>query len=611
LNAEISEEGLMNHKIIVKIITIICLIFISISIWLIKSSPTTGYESSIYKSTPIFVWVILILCIICGIAIVILSLTKEYVKGTWIYGFILILICDFIILSLYILKGYYLWDAMGDLGFHISAIKNIMLTSHINGDNFYPITHIYVAELCKILNLNYDLFVKWLPVYFALLSMIGIYLLCKILLPEKGQVIIASLLGTALIEGWFLSFTPNHLANNFFPIALYLLIMGNISGSSNILFKWKSLFIIIIFLYSAFHPVPALALLIILISLGINIKSWPPLKFNEQYKVKINIYIILLFVVLIVTWISSFYIWNATIQNLQHLISEGGTNHIVDLLSNITAAESQNYSVMDYFIKVYGAQAIILLLALIAVPFLYKKSLLNHKLYAAFNLYKAFLVLIIVLSILYVTNIGFGPLRLLIYLVELSIIPAGFILYEIWKWAQNSQPLFKKVTPYLIMVIIIAISFMGILSCYPSPYTYEPNPQTTLSDIDGTTWFILNKNDKLGYTSWYYSALTLGRVVFTDEELYKHGITPYDIKAFPDHFGYQTSPYLGHNYSEDTYLILTDMLKKMYTDVYPQSAKYRLMPDDFIKLETDKSVEPIYSNGGFQVWSVHSITVNS
>jgi hypothetical protein len=71
----------------------------------------------------------------------------------------------------------------------------------------------------------------------------------------------------------------------------------------------------------------------------------------------------------------------------------------------------------------------------------------------------------------------------------------------------------------------------------------------------------------------------------------------FEVKYPPYHFGYDKFPYLGDAINQDTYYISDKLDRLMYTDVWPKVAAYRWLPEDFDKLEIDKSVDKYYSNG--------------
>ena len=96
----------------IKVISTINFTLIIISLIILRNSYITGYESSIYRSIPLFVWISLTLSIISGITIVIHQIyNKRYEQNSlWTIGLLLTFLCFTIFLSLFIIRGYYMWS---------------------------------------------------------------------------------------------------------------------------------------------------------------------------------------------------------------------------------------------------------------------------------------------------------------------------------------------------------------------------------------------------------------------------------------------------------------------------------------------------------------------
>ena len=87
----------------------------------------------------------------------------------------------------------------GDPLTHLGIINNIITTGHIEVENFYPITHIYLVQLSEILNISPNIFHKCIPFIFGLFSVLFIHCLAKTTLPKKGQVLLATVIFMAFL----------------------------------------------------------------------------------------------------------------------------------------------------------------------------------------------------------------------------------------------------------------------------------------------------------------------------------------------------------------------------------------------------------------------------
>lgn len=586
-----------------------CLVLVTVALLAIRASPASGYEPSIYAATPPMVWASLLFSIACGIGIIVHQVCgKQDHSHLWIIGLALILLSNTIVLSLHILRGYALWCASGDPGSHLGIIQDLIAKGHITEENFYPVTHIYLAQLSQLLDVNPWLLLNGVPVLFGLLSMVFMYFLAKSLLPGRRQVMLATVTGTALVQGWYLNLTPNHLANLAFPLMLFLLVRSLSPGTR----QWKALFILIVFLAAPFHPVPCFALFVVLVALWLpeallahplpNGASETPVGFKPDIAAPA------LLSIWGVTWLSSFYVWNRTILNVHRLITEGGPTYFTFLIENISEAQAYGYSIVEYFFKAYGDAALYIILALAAFPILLRRSATEPRLKKVIALYGPLAVIAVAMMVFYFLRLGFGPTRLEIYVVIISSIVAGFMLSELIDRAASRGQSLAKAAAIVVAVLLFGVSANGILTVYPSPYINSSNPQTTLCEIHGVDWFFSYSDNTTMMSGRcvapgrFWAFLRSGDMEkpknipwsYIPEELYP-----------PAHLGYGDHDLLGQAYSENVYLVLNQRDRMLYA-IYPKVTEYQLLPSDFVKLENDPSVDSLYSNSGLNVWYVHA-----
>jgi len=602
----------MKRKTSIKIITIVCSALISIALLIARNSPAKGYESSIYISTPVFVWESLLISYVCGIIILInhLYTNKSDKDNMWVFGLFLLFLSYTILLSLWIIRGYTLW-CPGDPLSHLGIIQNIVSRGYIESGNFYPITHIYVSESSLICNIAPILLHKYIPLIFGLFYVIFMHLFAKSVFSTKNQVILATVCSVTLLPSWYLNLTPNHLSNLVFPVIFFLLLKSFTSSK----IQWKILFIIIVFLFPPFHPVPSIVLLLILLTITLPNKilylsTISNKNFLRAKQIsKFNIMLSLILAIWSIVWISSFGVWKTVIYNINALIAEGGPNYLSTITQDIKYAEGYGYNVTEYFFKIYGGLIIYIILTIVAFLIIWKKaSERGHK--KIFSLYGPLVAITFFCFILFIFNLPFSPLRLIAYMLIICTLFASFTLNDILKKAQESHANILKLAIILTILLLIGVSINGALKLYPSPYTFSANFQITQSEIEGTDWFFHNKNTTISISSWYFAYPRYADFLMNlEEKKQRKDLTPYMGSAFPFHFGYENYSMLGQSYNKDAYLVLTERVKRAYIDIYPDMAKIRLLPSDFEKLDNDSSIEKLYSNEEFDVWYIHAFGI--
>lgn len=598
----------MKSKRIVKLMASLGFISTVLALLTARNSPATGYESSIYQSTPPLVWVCFIFSIAIGIGLAVYQTSSQgNLDNIWVLGFGLIVFSSIAVLSLHIIRGYALLDAAGDTGAHLGMIRGTLTNGHASGQNYYPITHIGITQFSLVTGWDYLVLQKWAVPIFGLLGVTFIYYLFKSILTDKRQAVLASLAGVALLDFNSVYFTSNSLANLFLPIPLYFMI----KSLTQEMLQWKILLLGGVFLLVPFHPVPALAFFLTALSLWVSEKTLSLSVGNSaqarstEFRPDLTLWLLLF--VWSITWISSFAIWEGTLRNLYTLITEGGQTQMTSLTNQAWLAASKGYSVALQFFKLYAVTATYIALAILALPLIRKQLAVKRELGRVAGLYGPMTVLSLAVVLLYLTNVPFGALRFLPNIKLMSAAMVGFLLFEFVNWARTQAIWVSKLVPFTVGVFLFMAFLSTMTAVYPSPYTLGINPHTTYAELDGTYWFLYRKKFSVHSAGWYFAPYSFAYFQLTPEEqTQRYDVSIYATRQLPDHFGYNQYSTLGEYYKKDVYVVIREMNRRLYLDTYPQQAEKRLKPGDFDKLGNDKSIDKLYENNGYDVWYVHS-----
>jgi hypothetical protein len=567
-------------------------------------NPAEKYEASIFLATPSIYWVSLVFSLFIGFFIVI-KFTFLDEKKIYKNSALLLLFIAFVsFLSIWIIRGYYLWG-WGDPLTHLGKIKDVLLSGYIEKGNIYPITHIFLTQICSILNIDPIIPHKYIPLWFSILYLIFMYLFVKETLISKREVIFALLVAIIPMGGFFLNLTPNGLANLTLPLVFFLVL----KYKDNRRYEWSLLLIFLCFYFTLFHLLVSLVLLLIIFSL-----SYPVLKSVESlmrkyFKINLtfgkifSVGIAIILFIWIFTWASSFYVWEHTIKNLYMLLTEGASTKLSNLVSDAIYAHSYGYSVIEQFLKVYGGLCVYLLLTAIGFIILWKKIKKNEVSLKHQNLLILTIPLIFIIAfmvLLYFTNIVyFSPRRLEIYIIMFSIPIIGYVLYE---YINNRQSLIRTLSVSLLLVFLFIIAGM---KTYPSPYVLDVNYQITKAEYIGMSSLFPYINNKIPITSLAVNVRRYKEVVLTKHERAKV-VGWKDNLTIPFHFGYNENNYLGNYYTEDVYMVLNDYGRIIYKEIYPEIAELRFTDDDFAQIEKDNTITKFYANGGFDSYCIRS-----
>jgi hypothetical protein len=585
-----------------KILISVCLLSLLVSVFLAFSFPATGYEPSIYASTPVAVWLSIIFSFLCGILVIYTQVyTKSNQKWLLLLGFALMYLSYGLVLSMGILRGYFMWCMNGDPATHLGIVKEILTTGYSSSLVIYPVAHIYMVEAYYILRADLVALHKLVPLFFGLMYPLYLYLFAKSVFYKREQVIFTLAAGLTLVNGWYLNFTPNHLSNLFFPLVLFVLLKAFTVKKM----QWAILTVLFVFLYPPFHPVPTITFLAILLSLWLPGKIYSFIKKEPEVEINLpKVTLLILLVVWTITWISSFYVWESTVRNLYALIEEGRESHLNALIDEASMASSFGYSVFDQIVKVMGGLILFSIIALICFPLLMRAPDKKKASGNLLSLYGPIVTLSFFSVFFYLLNIGFGPLRLSIYLVILFTPFVGFFIDRLLQSTGNGERKIPPVISCLFVLFILGGAFVsGLLNVYPSTYLLTSSWQTTATELNGVQWLFANGDMNVSLVGITMPVSRFANLLLTSEERKTGGVTRniHESQKLPYHFGYNSSSSIANVYPSKAYILIGSKDKSLYVDVLPEMAPYRFNSDDFQKLETDIYVNKYYTTGDFEI----------
>ena len=207
----VTSKSQLEHFL--KLALALLFILLSIALILAWNTPATGYESSIYYSTPLILWWSIIASVIVGTSLVVFSITgDEYDKNKfWKIGLFLIVLSYVVCLGLFIIRGYFMWCMAGDPATHIGRITETIAQAYAPKTVIYPITHIFLSEISLVTNLNLFVLHKIVPLIFGVLCVVFIYIFSRYVTSNRIAPVLAVIISCTFIFGWYINLTPNHL----------------------------------------------------------------------------------------------------------------------------------------------------------------------------------------------------------------------------------------------------------------------------------------------------------------------------------------------------------------------------------------------------------------
>jgi hypothetical protein len=496
---------------------------------------------------------------------------------------------------------------------HVGLTNYILSFHHYTPGNYYPIAHLFTAEMSYVLGIQVKDLYGYIPLIFDVVFLIFIYLFSKELVSSgkalAGVAIIVTATGILFLTNFY---TPNSLADLYLAFVLYLFLKSSRSGTT----PWKVLFMLVVFLYPPFHPVPSLALLVIMIT--ITLPNLIPAIFKRRGANSVpgaftfRYPVILFLLAWAIFWFSNTAMWRFTVNNLWTYFSNGGINQFTTLSQQVQYAQQYQYSVLGQFLKVYGVLLLSLLIAIISLPSIIKKSFYNTEHKNLLSLYGPVPIFALFIVVFYFLNLVFSPLRLTTFITLICVILAGFGLNALLDQpaSRAKNIIFSVGSACLVFLVIFVALISSGLRLYPSRYLIEPNTQVTRADFLGMDWFLHSRNPAYQISSidvvpYRYADYLLDSQDGLDREnlipiIYKES----EGQLIPWHFGYDVNNQYGEWLQQPAYLVINQTDRMLYQEIYPEMQSIRLTPEDFDKLNQDTSLERLFSNGGMDIYSI-------
>ena len=623
-----------SSKTIIRSIAILSFVLTIAALIISWNSPATGFEASIYSHTPISVWLFFFFSIVCGISIVVHQVyTKEY-KGSslWVVGLLLVVFPWVSILLLPTIRGYLLSGNLDNL-VQLGHTTTIISTGHASAHNSYPASHIFVAALSQIVNVEPIVLFRYIPVLFNVLYVVSMFLLARCILPHKGQAILVTA-AAAIIAFRSVSMFPWNLASLTLPLALLLFVRGCGLHAASIRWGFRFLFIFVLLVFPFFHILVAFTISLILLAIWFSGKLWVAWSKRPTFVNKNLVFIIFAFTILFIcsiVWVKSLPVWEWSLASLevsatgfippfsaeawltpQEIEMGVGYSHFQILLRNILYAQSYGYSVAAQFLKVYGVPAVYLSLALLAFFMLRRRRFANPELGNLFSWYGPLAICAIVLVTLYMTNLAAWPGRLVYHMAIISALFVGFVFYEILERVRSSSGKMRILSTlfvFLIPLVLILGCVNRVLMQYPSSYNFACyDHQLSRTEVAGMDWFLHNQDTTTGTVQIHLLYSRYADFLLTPEERMQREKLPgwFTFQRPPFHFGYPEYSTVGAVCEEDNYMVLGELDEVMYEEILPRMAEYRFSRSDFDRLEDDPSLDRLYANGEFTVWFIHA-----
>jgi hypothetical protein len=597
-----------GNRITIKVIAVALCLCIIAATMLIASNTINGYELSIYSSLIPATFILLLTPISGGIGIILYSLYKK--DNYWKIGLVLVVISNLIIVLLPYLQGYVFSDG-GDHLTHLGFIKDILNTGQFDITNFYPVIHVFGAQLSMVSNVSAEAIINFLGPLFYLLFIVFTYILSRELL-SRPLAVLAANASTILFGYYYHEVFPMGFAFMLIPLILFLYFRNLRQPTFAIRFILILMLILLVFLHLiASFIVTALLLIIEIVNFVLNrfsLEKKEPAKITVG-QIKFNSSYILISLFCFVLWIwYRFYIWNETVYNVALWFN---TELFTMSMTSIAQISLNKLGLnllgqLFLFIKIYGHTFLFLLLSVFAIGHIFRnRFILKREDSRRLIAYSCIFVVLVAIWLVDLrrplTTLESG--RLISSIFAVFPILVGIALDKIGEFSKyyNEYDVLKPLQitdlkPFIrgtfIWVLITGSSLIGIISVYPSPIIYQPNQGISHASFNSEAWLVQKGAPQLN-VFLLYSPPTL-RIA---NAIWGTNATEYpksNEKSIEDHFGYNQHQAVGEKISGNMYMFITSETRLLYTRLWPQVGRFT--EEDYLKLKDDNTVNLIYNN---------------
>jgi len=586
----------INHSTLLKLLLISSFLLFSIVTLFLSKYCSVGYNLSIYNNLPFPSLLLISLLILIGIGITLEGYKNK--DNIWKIGFLLIILCNFIVLLLPYLIGY-TYSSNADHLTHIGFVKDILGTGNLNSymdKNIYPFIHILAVELSLFTKLSIEKIAFFLGPLFYFLFLSYTYILSRKLTPNSK--ILTVVAGTVLFCYFFKEIFPMGFAFLTYPLIFY--VYYNYRSKKNTSYAILTLLLLLIMPF--FHPIAAILLSFVLVVLEIGNFSMDIFLKNNQRNLSFTLIIFSLIIIMLWMWQTS-WLWKTSVLNVFNFLN-------FDLLNQPfvnKANESFNKlglnlpQIFELFVRTYGPIVLFSILSIITAL----KTIINRDFSSIKNRFIYLLsVVLFFCSVLWIsdyihplTQLSSG--RLIWVVIPLFPIFVGISLHKFI----NSKFMKNEKSKFILVFLIMGLSsLIALFSIYPSPQIYQFNTAVSTSEIDGAKWIISNSNStdsviSIGYVPIFRYENALNGTLMTNQNRA-------DVNGISDHFNYTKFNEIGEEYDKNKYIVLRqNFILSVYTGIYKSINRFN--KEDFSKLEKDPTVSEIYEDGNMNILFIH------
>lgn len=560
------------------------LVLLAGSVLFFTIEPATEYEVSLVNGLPLPLWACFYVVLVGGVVTLVVSALTE--SRYWRHGLALVIANYALFLFLPKARGYRFFGQGNADGFvHIGYVKTLVESGSLPA-TWYPGEHVLLSEL-TMLGIPLEGVTYVSALLFTAVYIVGVGALVGSLYRRRWAYVAGLAAGIPLIFGRF-HLTNHPSMNSFMLIPVLLVFFERYRRDKDN--RYLPLIVLLLLTLVYFHPMTTLFAVVILAVVSVYTRVHAVLTGDQVATVSSRLAAVLL--VLLFPWLSNFDQTRSELRKA--LLADRGSPAAAEIQRTATV-EFTPLQLFGKFVDLYGGVTLYLvaggLVGLVAVRALLRQNLQFGMGLSATQFGVGALVGATLLLGSFVVR---GRIRAARYVLLFAAILVGIaLLYSVSR--RNVR------LAVILTVVIVATAGLNANT------VYKPNQHTTYAEYDGTEFLVTNQE--------------LGLPVHAMET--RHGVERFVLgsdhpRVYPP--GFERSNDIPRNLGYDSqdstaagtfgqgYIVTKTHDMEQHTAAYFTEAQqeflYRYGPEDIERLQQDRTVNKIYTNGGFSGWLV-------
>ena len=581
------DENIELIEIVARVLSLAGILALLLCLAILAATPpAVGYELSIYGAYPLSFWFLVVFANAAGIVLLVIQATRERSSVFSLCGVVFILLTNFIVVVLPLLRGYTFYG-VDDALYHLGFVNVIISSGHLSSFDFEAASHLFVVLTSFISNLPQTSVLLATEPIMWLVYIVGGVLLVRMISRNQAQALLIFALISELPIGLLdVKFYPVGASFLLLPFALYAYLRSPRP-------EFRFVFLVFALAMVFTHSFAALALILILVIHTALALRYSRNREDNHRSVQGSMTAILIVSLAFAAWFSAAAIYGARVHNLLAFLS--GASEISQAAQLQIAASKASLLPVDYallILKTYGQTLIyVLLFALgVALVFRIRRAKRNGKLHNELFFGATFVILIVVFFALFISGLAaFGsPYRVA---APALFFCAVFIGLTYHKSIFNIDSKHRRLYLSVFTAALVISSALGMFTVHLSPWMGTASQD--VSDSEWTGALFVATNSKID-TRIYSIGIALGPrardIVYgpvASGELYG---------VMSPHFGYNESTFSVADHYNQSIITLTDEDLLYYRVLWPTQGSFN--STDFEMLSNDHAAELFYSNGG-------------